>query len=239
MSKSVVDDLRHLHTLLEELREVQEAMARGPRLAKAKGQFVVQKGAEVEAARLKQRSLKMIADQKNLQLKTGEAKLSDLQGKLNQAVSNREYGILSSQIEADTVAKSVLEDEILETLEMVEVAGGEIKKLEQELVAAKAEEARALAEVAAAEAGLKEREAKLKGSLPAAEAFITGEARSKYARMVQAYGVSSMAEVSGNTCSSCYMSMPPQTLVQLRSGEVVFCKSCGRLLFIGMAADKS
>lgn len=237
MTKSVVDDLRHLHTLLEELREVQESLARGPRLAKAKGQFVAQKGAEVETARQKQRSLRMTADQKTLQLKSGEAKLSDLQGKLNAAASNREYTILSSQIEADTVAKSVLEDEILETLEMVEVAGVEIKKLEQELAAAKAEEARALADVAAAEAGLKEREAKLKASLPGAEAFITGEAKSKYARMVQAYGVSSMAEVSGNTCSSCYMSLPQQTLVQLRSGEIAFCKSCGRLLFIGVAVD--
>lgn len=237
MSQSVLDELRNLHTILEELREVQDALLRGPRLAKARGQFAVQKGTELEAAKQKQRSLKMVVDQKTLQLKSGEAKLADLQGKLNQACSNREYDILRSQMEADTVAKSVLEDEILEALEMVEQAGLEIKRVEQELAAAKAEEARALAEVAAAEPGLKEREAALKGSLAAAEAFMPGEAKSKYSRMVQAYGVQAMAEVTGNTCSSCYMSLPPQTLVQLRSGEVVFCKSCGRLLFVGAMAD--
>ena len=45
-----------------------------------------------------------------------------------------------------------------------------------------------------------------------------------------------LAEVDGNTCSSCYVSLPPQMVMQVRAGQSLFCKTCGRLLY--MAENK-
>ena len=64
--------------------------------------------------------LRKSADGKSLQLKSNEAKNLDLTAKLNAASSNKEYEIISSQIEADKMANSVLEDEILEALDKVD-----------------------------------------------------------------------------------------------------------------------
>ena len=95
----------------------QEEMERGPRQLKARQQAIAQKLADLETQRQKHKALRMSADQRSLQLKSNETKIGDLKVKLNQAASNREFDIIRAQMEADTVANSVLEDEILDALE--------------------------------------------------------------------------------------------------------------------------
>lgn len=226
-------NLAHLHKLHLQLKEVQDQLERGPRLMKAREQLTLQKQADLEAQKLKQKTLKMAADQKALQLKSNESKIQDLRGKLNSANSNREFDIFKSQIEADTVANSVLEDEILDSLEKVDAAQIGAKKLEAEVAAAKAEEVRGAAEIAAAQPGLQAKIAEVQAELAAAEAYLPGEITLNYRRLVQAHGAAAMAEVNGSICTSCYVSLPPQMVVTLKSGHVMFCKTCARLLYIG------
>ena len=136
--------LPELHRLLLALQEVQEQIERGPRQLKVRQQAVAQKQADLEAQKQKLKSLRVSADQKSLQLKSNEAKLGDLRGKLNQAQTNREFDIIRSQIEADTVANSVLEDEILDALEQVDAGHLAGKKIEEELAQAKADQVAAM-----------------------------------------------------------------------------------------------
>ena len=60
------------------------------------------------------------ADEKQLLLRSSEAKINDLEAKRNTAKANREYQLLGEQIDADKMAIKVLEDEILESLERVD-----------------------------------------------------------------------------------------------------------------------
>jgi hypothetical protein len=224
--------LAELHRLLLALQEVQEQIDRGPRQLKVRQQTVVQKQSDLEAQKQKHKSLRMNADQKALQLKSNEVKIGDLKGKLNQAQSNREFDIIRTQMEADTVANSVLEDEILDSLEKVDAAHLAIKKLEDEVAHAKAEETRIAAEIAAAQPGYQARQAELNAAITAAEAKLPEDIRTSYGRLVQAYGAAALAHVDGNTCTSCYVSLPPQMVVQVRTGQIMFCKTCGRLLYM-------
>ncbi len=224
--------LTELHRLLLALQEVQEQIDRGPRQLKVRQQTVVQKQSDLEAQKQKHKALRINADQKSLQLKSNEVKIGDLKGKLNQAQSNREFDIIRTQMEADTVANSVLEDEILESLEKVDAAHLAIKKLEEEVAHAKAEETRVAAEIAAAQPGYQARQAELNAAITAAEAKLPEDIRTSYGRLVQAYGAAALAHVDGNTCTSCYVSLPPQMVVQVRTGQIMFCKTCGRLLYM-------
>lgn len=234
MANNNLESLRNLHELHRQLKEVRDQLAKGPRLVRVKVQLVEQKQSELDGGKQEQKSLKMLSDQKSLQLKSLEVKLNDLQGKLNQAASNREYEILSGQISADTVAKSVLEDEILETFDKIEAAGKRIKELEAQLVQLKKDEAQMREKIAAAEPGLNDRRQKLEVAVASAEEFLPAEPKLQYRRLVQAHGADAMAEVTGNTCSSCYVSLPAQTVVALRTGEILFCKTCGKLMYVGI-----
>lgn len=232
MDTSPGDGVAKLHRLHIQLRDVQEQLEKGPRQLKARQQIIGQKQADLEAQKQKQKNLKMAADQKSLQLKSNEAKIQDLRVKLNQANSNREFDIIRAQIEADTVANSVLEDEILDSLEKVDAGQIATRKLEDELAAAKAEEARVAAEIAAAEPGYRSRIAELQGAVTEAESCLPAEFITPYRRLVQAYGAAALAEVEGNICGVCFVNLTPQAQVALRAGQVMFCKTCGRLMYL-------
>lgn len=224
--------LAELHRLLLALQEVQEQIDRGPRQLKVRQQTVVQKQSDLEAQKQKHKSLRMNADQKALQLKSNEVKIGDLKGKLNQAQSNREFDIIRTQMEADTVANSVLEDEILDSLEKVDAAHLAIKKLEEEVAQAKVEETRLAAQISAAQPGYQSRLVELQSAIANAETRLPPDIVVPYRRLVQAYGPAAMAEVDGTACNSCFVNLTPQMVMQVRAGQVMFCKVCGRLLYM-------
>ena len=86
---------------------------RGPRQVQAHRNNVTKLDQEAHQAHDAVKQAKMAADEKQLQLKHREAKLSDLQAKLNMAQSNKEYQLLKDQIAADKQANSVLADAIV------------------------------------------------------------------------------------------------------------------------------
>lgn len=226
-----------LHTLLTQRKEVQDQLERGPRLLKAKKNATEQKQASLDELRTKHRTLRMRADEKSLQLKSNEAKILNLRMKLNQASSNREYDALRMQIDADTMANSVLEDEILDALEQVDTAHIAIKQCEVELAACQAEEARFAKELVGTQEGLEKRLAELTTSLTAAQTAVPENLAPQFRRQVQAHGHESMAAIEGKTCTFCWVAVPPQYLMQVKQNQPLFCKTCGRLLYLKDDAD--
>lgn len=223
--------LRTLHEVHQRLHEVEEDLARGPRQVQFRKTLLEKKQAELEARRQRLKQSKLTADQKNLQLKTNENKLADLRAKLNLAGTNREYEILTGQINADTMANSVLEDEILESLTAIDQLQVEVKQAEQEVAAADLDLKNAIADTAAREPGLKEREASIRAELKVAEKVLPEDIILQYRRAVQAFGSEALAAVENGVCGSCYVQLTQQRMVELRSGKIMFC-NCGRLMFV-------
>jgi len=222
--------IKALHELHLKLHGVREDLARGPRQIAAKQSAVDKRRAELEARRDKLKQLKVTADQKNLQLKTNEAKINDLRAKLNVAASNREYEIITGQIAADTMANSVLEDEILETLTRIDQMQAEVKEAEQDVATAEAALKQTQADVAAREPGLKEAAAALEQQVAEAEKFLPADIVPQYRRAVQGFGADALAAVENKVCTACHMQLTAQRLVELNSGKLMFC-GCGRLLY--------
>lgn len=221
-----------LHDLYGKLRALQTQLQSAPRQIKARQQISAAKNAEIDAVREKMKKLKLSADQSNLQVKTNEAKVLGLKSKLNQATSNREFDALRSQIEADEMANSVLEDEVLAAFEKLDRLKEDLAQLEAELVTLKAAEAKLAQELESAAPGLRKQVAELEAAIAKAEEIIPGEMSLAYHRMAQAHGPDAFAEVEGNQCQACFVSLPPQTLLELKNGKVLFCKSCGKVMFL-------
>ncbi len=142
-----LDVFRTLHRIHRQLTDLQERLDRGPRQVSA-GQAGI-KHREEELAKLREQAkgMRMAADQKQLQLRGIEEKIKEVRRKLNAAASNREYQILKDQIAADEMAKSVLEDEIIEALEQVDQFQPKISESEAALAAIRDKAAKTQAEV--------------------------------------------------------------------------------------------
>ena len=223
--------LKEIHALRLQLQEVTAEIERGPRQIAAKKNQLDKKKAELESRRATLKQLKVAADQKNLQLKTNESKIHDLQGKLNAASSNREFDALKTQIAADKMANSVLEDEILEALDGCDSMQRQIKDFEGEVATAEADLAKFTAAAQQREPDLKAKAANLDGQIAELEKQIPATIMPQYRRLVQSYGAQALSPVTGTACGECFVGQRQQTIMELRAGKYIFC-TCGRLMYL-------
>ncbi|HXY33942.1 MAG TPA: hypothetical protein VEI07_06915 [Planctomycetaceae bacterium] len=223
--------LKRLHELHIRLQDINKQLEHGPRQVKARQQILAKKQAEIDALKAELKQTRMLADQKNLQLKTNETKIDQLRGKLNQAQSNREFDVIRSQIDADTMANSVLEDEILEVLEKVDQQQHKIKQAEDEIAQTAADLRRVAQEVESGAPKLRGQAIELQSALSDAEKILPQTAITTYRRLVQAHGAGALATVENNACTACFELLSANYLVELNTGKFLFCRSCGRLLY--------
>ena len=222
--------LKRLHELHIRLQDLNKQLEHGPRQVEARQQILAKKQAEVDVLKAELKQTRMLADQKNLQLKTNESKIEQLRGKLNQAQSNREFDVIRSQIDADTMANSVLEDEILEVLEKVDQQQQKIKHIEEE-AAQSAAEVRRVGQKSRRRLPSSAQATELQTALSDAEKILPSTAIVTYRRLVQAHGAGALATVENNACTACFEILSANYLVELNTGKFLFCRTCGRLLY--------
>ena len=230
---STVEGLRRLHRLHCEREDTQNELAAGPRRIKTAKRATAAKEEQRNSRKEQITSLQKSADEKQLQLRTNEAKITDLKVKLNSAATNREYAIIKSQTEADTVANSVLEDEILEVLEKVDAVRETLRAHDNECAIAREKEEKVAADVNEAEPGHRARVGHLQAAISECENVITGIEAETYRRLVQAHGAGALAAVDlpNNACGACFTTLSPQEGVLINIEKIVFCRACGRLLY--------
>jgi predicted nucleic acid-binding Zn-ribbon protein len=225
----LLPEIHKLHTQLETVREKLES---GPRKIAAQERLLKQKQEELADCKEKLLELRKSADAKSLQLKTNEAKILDLKAKLNAASSNKEYDIINSQIEADQMANSVLEDEILDALDKVDQGKRDIEAAEAAIASQQSQIAETQREVDASRQGLETEAAELEAALAEKEGKLPSEIIDQYRRLVSAHGAGALASVENDACTACYAILSPQERVALNMGKIQFCRSCGRIIYL-------
>lgn len=229
---SLTETLRTLHRIQTQLGDLRGRLQRGPKQIQAAEANVKKAEAEREQAKENYKQVKMSADGKQLQLRQREAKLVDLQGKLHAANSNKEYQLLKDQIAADNQANSVLSDEILEALERLDGVQVEIKAAEESLAKMKEELAKVSARVNTQNQQLEGELARVSAELEAAETHLPEDLRPDYFRLTKSLGADALSAADGETCGGCFQTLTPQVLDRLRLDRPLFCKSCGRLMYL-------
>jgi uncharacterized protein len=233
MSTAVVSEImRTLHRIHTQLSDLRGRIAAGPRQVAAHTAQVDAAEATRTGVQEDVKKAKMAADQKQLQLKTAESKLRDLDGKLNACKTNREYQTLTEQIAADKMATKVLEDEILEALERIDTIKKTLPTAETAVEAARKLLGEAKARVAAEGVQLDGEVQRLRGELEATERELPADIRDLYDRAVKQKGAEGMAPLDGESCGGCYHQITGNMYSELLVGKVVMCRSCGRLLYL-------
>ena len=233
MSTAVISEImRTLHRIHTQLSDLRGRIAAGPRQIAA---HTAQTEA-AEAARVgvqeDVKKAKMAADQKQLQLKTAEAKIRDLDGKLNACKTNREYQTLTEQIAADRMATKVLEDEILEALDRIDAIKKSLPAAETAVESARKVLGETKARVAAEATQLDGEVQRLRAELEATERELPADIRDLYDRAVKQKGAEGMAPLDGESCGGCFRQITGNMYSELLMGKVIMCRSCGRLLYL-------
>lgn len=223
--------LQTLHRIHRQLTDLRERLARGPKQIAAAEAGLKQAEQAVVQAKEAYKKARMTGDEKQLHLKQREARLHDLQGKLNACDSNREFQALREQIAADQKANSVLEDEILESIEIVEKLQAQTKELEGNATKVREELERVRQRVAATHAGLETEIERVHAELLVAEERLPPDFKVEYLRVSRQRGERALAPLEHESCGGCFQNLTPQNVNDVNAGRAVFCKNCGSLLY--------
>jgi hypothetical protein len=227
-----VGSLRELHDLHQRVSRLREQMQRGPRQVEAKRKLLVQRSEALEKAKSDLKSIKVKSHEKETERKSLDGRVGQLQLQINTAKSNKEYAALVS--ERDTVAKvrGSVEDQILEILmkeeektQEAQLLDGEVKRLQQEADELERVTSQQTSELASKLTGAETQLALSESALP-------DDMRDVYRRLVGRRGPDALARAANGTCTGCYTAITPQMQNQLLLNEIVFCKSCGRVLYL-------
>lgn len=224
--------LRELHRIHTQLGDLRERLARGPKQVAAREANVKRLEEALAKAQADAKATRVSADQKQLTLKSGEAKIADLQVKLNGCKTNREYQALKDQIAADQMANSVLADEIIEGLDKIEEMQRLVVEAQQHLAQGKEELAKTKSAVEGQLASMQGDVTRLEAELAVAEAKLPDDFREAYQRVAKVKGSDAMAPIENESCGGCNQRVTPQRLNELKLQRVVVCTSCGRLLYL-------
>ena len=223
--------IRTLHRIQRQLTDLRSQLAAGPKQIAAQMNRLKHAEHEQEQAAEDLTKARKHADEKQLLLRSSEAKINDLEAKRNTAKTNREYQLLGEQIEADKMAIKVLEDEILESLERVDEVNNKQPAAKENLKRV-AEALETLKDQVKKETARLESEvARVMSQLEEAERELNSETKEIYKRVVKHKGEDGMAVSEGGCCGGCHQQLTGKMLSQLLTGSVAMCRSCGRLLY--------
>jgi predicted nucleic acid-binding Zn-ribbon protein len=229
MSPGILQTLHRLHRQLADLNGRRE---RGPKQIRANEANIAHCEQLLARVRDESKAMRMAADQKQLQLKSGEEKIKDLKRKLNGASNNREYQILKEQIAADEMTGSVLEDEILEAFEKIEHFQPKIAEAEAALASSRQKAEQVRKDVEKQTPLIQGDVQRLEAELKQCEEALPPIVRDAYHRMVRQKGEDALAAVEGGFCSGCNTQVPLNLQAEIKMAHPSFCKTCGRLLYL-------
>jgi len=143
----------------------------------------------------------------------------------------KELASLQQEAELLKAKRDHLEDSTLEIIDKVELAEANVKALEGELESTEADWQSQQKQLAGDKEQLETKIAGLKQKQQQLLAGIEPQLAELYYHLKQNKG-KAVAKVEQGICRGCRISLPIAELQQARSGQLVQCSSCGRILFL-------
>ena len=184
------------------------------------------------------KSFRAATQLREIELKESEAKIARLDVQLNTVKTNKEYTAIQHEIAGLKADGSRIEDEILKMLEQVEADEAEVKNLADRAVkmTKAAQERRLVIDTALndANAGID----RINTERKELAVKIPAKFLMPYERFRAKSDGKAMAACRGFVCDACRMALTANTVNRLMAGtELVYCHSCGRILYIADDED--
>ncbi len=227
-----IEQVSRLQSLDERIAALEREIAALPRHVAE-----IEKALDAHNRRLEADRAALAANQKDRKRleddnKVQEQKISKLKDQMLQAKTNEQYRAFQTEITFCETAIRTGEDKILDLMGESEPLEQNVKKAE---IALKMERANVEAEKAEArqrtDADKKQLE-QIRAERTAIANGISRQLRADYERIRRKWHGSVVAEMVDGRCTGCQISLRPQFLQDLRRGDqLMFCESCGRILF--------
>jgi len=189
--------------------------------------------AALEDAKKEVTALQMSKKQKELDLESQESSIRKHSTELNAVKTNEAYRALLGEIDKAKLAQSALEDQILQTMEQIDLANKSWKEKEFSF---KANEAGLIKQISDWEARQKELEQTLAGKqserLSAFES-LPKNLSAQYDKLRKGKRGASIVPIRKEQCAGCHMKVSQNLINEVRRGQkMMTCESCSRIVYL-------
>jgi len=207
------------------LSQIAGQLGESQTVVRVKGKLTMEQQ-RLEELRRQQHSAEWEIDDIGTKLVAAEEKLYS-----GRITNPKELANLQHEVDGLKVRRGQLEDKTLETMEQVELVTASVASLNGELKTLEAEWQSQQQQLSADMEQLKTILASLKHKRQLLAAGIDPQAIEVYHKLKKQRGTA-VAKVEQGMCRGCRISLPITELQQARSGNLVRCSSCGRILFL-------
>jgi hypothetical protein len=230
-----IRSLKELQQVNDGIRECEdEKAALRAALEKRRSEIQVHQ-ARIDELQKKIKETKKEEDRYNLDLKSNEADINKLLGQLIQAQTNEEYAGLNKRVEEERKQDSALEDVILGLMTQVDEMESELHSLKDALGKEQAETTRFESKINGDIAALDGRIKKFLANAAEMEKTIEPELMQRYHKLFERHDGDAMAVFDKNAavCLGCNLPVTRQDInLLLADNGIIYCKSCGRILYM-------
>ena len=175
--------------------------------------------------------LTSLKKEKDQQLQEKKEFVKKSESKLYLIKTYKEFNAAQKEISEAKNEIKQLEDEIIELIEKIEGKEKEFKEIEEKFKEVSSKYEKMKEEVATKESEIK---GKIDEENKIREKFVKdldNETLAKYNLIRSRRNGIAIVEINSNTCSGCFMNLPPQLIIEIRKkNKIIQCPSCQRIL---------
>ena len=235
MATTITEQIKilvELQKIDSEIFHLKKELASHPALQKDLETTFEKKKTRLKAAEDALKAAQLQQKQKEGDLAQREEKIQKLQSQLYQLKSNKEYSAMELEIKGFKADKSLLEEDILKLLDIVDASKSTLVKEKEALGV---EEKKYQAESAELKKRTDELQRLLSGEEEKRKTYIPNiepRSLSQYERILKSREGLALVPVVNNACGGCHLGLPPQVVNETQQHEKwIVCESCARILY--------
>jgi len=223
--------LKEAHRLRMHIQGLETRIAQAPRQLQAQKNKLQAAEDNLKRAQDEIKQLKVKIHDREVTVKATFQQIAKWEKQRETIENKKEFEALNHEITDAQTRIKALEDEIFEAMTVAEDKAALLPNIE-------AITKQVRADVAQFEKDYDDRIAKFEGErahavaeLATVDAQLSGDALLIYQKIVRARGADSLARIDGRVCTVCNTELTPQNAAEVKRGQFVLCKSCGRIMY--------
>ena len=238
---TLTTDLLSLFRIDSQVRGLRSRLDTARRYLEAQDRTLSELQQQCQEVELRRRHVQATIGNLEGEVAVTDERLEKLRGELNVATTNKQYTAVLTELNTAKLARSDVEDRILEEMETVEECSSQLEKVAEET--AERSKVRTVAEKQLRQRHdeVGERLAELEQERTTAAECIPGTDLKLFDELADAYegeAVTSVEEIDRRrreyVCGACNMNVPFEAVAALmgQGNKLVVCPACGRILFL-------
>lgn len=191
------------------------------------------KKAALKATEEKRQKLVLFQKQKEGDLAAKEEGIKKAQSQLGQLKTNKDYQTKLAEIEGLKADKSLIEEEILRTMDEIDASKGPIEAEKAKLATEEKAFQEKKKQISEHVRDLEAQVSHIDGQRKILSSSVDKKILERYEHILPAKEGVALVNVAHNSCQGCFMHVPHQVINEIKMHDkLIMCENCARILYL-------